>query len=857
MQTTPPLAASSSAAPMDIDNMSSFGQVQRWQALNACLGVTTDLTPAAALPNTRDQRNKLMELLHGAHAAEASPSKEAQENGADILARLELTTSQEGVRDFEEVGAKLLRTMINEITSKEQIARLQDALAQAQSAAARPAPAEAAARPRAELSANQVADLEASLASAPALPVGADPIQSRFDALMRARVLKRAPCNFTPILLPNENQYQDEGILSMLKDHYKQVFTEPPGNPKRFPLGIVAGIPGIGKTRASLEYVRHAVQMTQASGHATTVVPIYVTYNSTTPFGSLDRVLGAGLSIAYRVLLSYINEDNFWNLPKVQEVAAAIGRVTLSEVLGIIAMHAMQYPPNLVQLQVAAAGSSSSSSSSSPALTTANPPRVMFVLILDEFQRALIHEGVAPEPRHPVSNKIDSPFLQSIVQAMVTCSIRSISPQTWHCTALFAGLTFVPLEELIRGSSHSLTRFPVPCLTFGQSVAYVKYYMETQRPTSWPQDFDITQDAVFQRVLMYASGHARSLEAICATLSTNAFVTYVASSNSKSLNASDAELFVKAIGSALENRVSSLNMQQIESTLVSALRCAVLVNPVVKDDSGHNLVEANSLGTIVESRLVLPMLIGYALVSRLERLYAQQAPSQPLPRHWKALKTLLDKSVPGEQYSLSLESACAAALALRLYSFALEYGSDVIRLKQLHQGARFADNSSIAHLEIPKPDPSSIELCDRGGKLGPFLPNCRLPGTVYHGMINNAAVDFYTFHEKLPDQDFQVVQAGDAKLYESTVYSKTEQATLVENSSKALNSADQDQSDASDAKSKYKLALSVFADGRVSIAPESLAENVFFVDQSNFRKYFPPLLWPMFDGLSLSLSLSL
>ncbi|KJE97296.1 hypothetical protein CAOG_009120 [Capsaspora owczarzaki ATCC 30864] len=410
------------------------------------------------------------------------------------------------------------------------------------------APAEAAARPRAELSANQVADLEASLASAPALPVGADPIQSRFDALMRARVLKHAGCNFTPILLPNENQYQDEGILSMLKDHYKQVFTLPPGNPKQFPLGIVAGIPGIGKTRASLEYVRHAVQMTQASGHATTVVPIYVTYNSTTPFGSLDRVLGAGLSIAYRVLLSYINEDNFWNLPKVQEVAAAIGRVTLSEVLGIIAMHAMQYPPNLVQLQVAAAGSSSSSSSSSPALTTANPPRVMFVLILDEFQRALIHEGVAPEPRHPVSNKIDSPFLQSIVQAMVTCSIRSISPQTWHCTALFAGLTFVPLEELIRGSSHSLTRFPVPCLTFGQSVAYVKYYMETQRPTSWPQDFDITQDAVFQRVLMYASGHARSLEAICATLSTNAFVTYVASSNSKSLNASDAELFVKAIG---------------------------------------------------------------------------------------------------------------------------------------------------------------------------------------------------------------------------------------------------------------------------------------------------------------------
>ncbi|XP_004341163.1 hypothetical protein CAOG_08288 [Capsaspora owczarzaki ATCC 30864] len=117
-------------------------------------------------------------------------------------------------------------------------------------------------------------------------------------------------------------------------------------------------------------------------------------------------------------------------------------------------------------------------------------------------------------------------------------------------------------------------------------------------------------------------------------------------------------------------------------------------------------------------------------------------------------------------------------------------------------------------------------------------------------MINNAAVDFYTFHEKLPDQDFQVVQAGDAKLYESTVYSKEDQAKLVENSSKALNSADQDQSDASDAKSKYKLALSVFADGRVSIATKSLAKNVFFVDQSNFRKYFPPLLGPMFDGLS-------
>ncbi|XP_004364609.1 hypothetical protein CAOG_01741 [Capsaspora owczarzaki ATCC 30864] len=153
----------------------------------------------------------------------------------------------------------------------------------------------------------------------------------------------------------------------------------------------MASMPRIGKTRASLEYLKHAVQMTRASGHDTRVVPIYVTYNRCTHFGVWDRALGADLSIAYRVLLEYASGNMSWPRDVVGNIAAAIGKVSLEDALDIIAMHAMQHKPNLDQLQCPG-DPSSSTSPSLPALNSSNPPKVMFVLILDEFQRALINK---------------------------------------------------------------------------------------------------------------------------------------------------------------------------------------------------------------------------------------------------------------------------------------------------------------------------------------------------------------------------------------------------------------------------------------------------------------------------------
>ncbi|KJE90436.1 hypothetical protein CAOG_01748 [Capsaspora owczarzaki ATCC 30864] len=149
--------------------------------------------------------------------------------------------------------------------------------------------------------------------------------------------------------------------------------------------------------------------------------------------------------------------------------------------------------------------------------------------------------------------------------------------------------------------------------------------------------------------------------------------------------------------------------------------------------------------------------------------------------------------------------------------------------------------------------------------------------------------------QKLPGQDFQVVQAGDAKLYDVQPFGKTHQAVLVNNSAEALKetglfdptietkpsgklkkknkqkttglassnakTSDADQAEVAETASaalasvpsvnltNVRLALGVFADGCARSAPSD-DDHVFFVDQSNYRKYFPPLLWPIYDGLS-------
>ncbi|KJE98309.1 hypothetical protein CAOG_08287 [Capsaspora owczarzaki ATCC 30864] len=643
--------------------------------------------------------------------------------------------------------------------------------------------------------------------------------------------------------------YNKEAILKQMSDHYEEVTKASADDRIAYPMGVIAGIPGIGKTRALFEYMRHAIECTQKSSTTTQVVPIFVTYNNKTLFGALDRALGGGASIAYRMLLSYAMPGAaYWEIEQASKVAKAIGNIGLKDALDIIAEHALQHTPDLSVF-----GLPSSTHQST------KPQRVMFVLAVDEFQRALTNSGHTSKPRDATTNKPDSPFFQAVFDALGKNSIRATA-SSWHSTALIAGLVYVPFENLVRTSSYTIVRFEVPSLTFQESEDWVKAFLERQKPTTPDAQAQLLlarkklpSDRAFQRVLIYASGHARSLERICKAIKS-------LSLESTFMQTSDLNMLMDAIDVAIAARTDSILRDQLEDILTASLLPPVLFRLVLD----RQALEQCNVGTVLRNAFIIPMPMAWTLLKRIDdKIKAlataiDQDPSlehrvdmaaglvrregRPMPAHLTALKQVIDKSLPTSQSPLSLEEACAAAYALRQHAFAAQSSTARISLGTFHDGARFADlppdAETAQNLMIPKPSGlEAIRWEAMEGQYDVFHRDLRTPGTVYFGLLNNAAADFFTLHQNAPGQNYQVVDAGDAKLYQSKDFTSTLQAERVKAVQAALSENWTEQP-------RPKLALGLFVDGHASAS--DIDPCVYYVDRANYRRYFPAVFWPIY-----------
>ncbi|KJE98356.1 hypothetical protein CAOG_008324, partial [Capsaspora owczarzaki ATCC 30864] len=564
-------------------------------------------------------------------------------------------------------------------------------------------------------------------------------IEALHNVLVTAQVL-RPDYVFTFEGCSGPEIYQDPQylVLKQLADHCAGVrrYIGHTTDRRYFPTMVFAGIPGIGKTRAMHEYFKFAY--TQQQGEEV-FVPLYVTYNNLTQFSPLDVALGGSLSIAYRVLLQYLVGGSYWSVDNVNRLRQVIGAVTLSEVLAIIALHAQKYPPNCRALGEAPVVDPATAAGQ----VTRRP--VMFVLALDEFQRSFGFPDTVLQPS-------PNPFFQNVFIALASAAIPAT--RFYHCTSLFAGLLYQPFAEVVIMSSFESNRVSLPPLTFEQSRSWLAGAVARTKATgwsaSWPAGYDPVTDETVLRLLIYVSGHPSSLIALFDALLKTSPTT---SAGQASIMALDLDFIRTEILHPLRDRVKDSPLQLIEKLLWCGLRSmpkVTLAVPFHYSVTPEELEQLyigsfNNAGTLV----LMSLPVVDALLQRLEKIFRDNIGKQP-PFWWKALRIVVNCSFASGKSSKSFETACAAAYALRLCTFAKYWPpSEETRLSDLHAGAAFATLSKLTDMKIKLPAPESIRLVDFTGKNQALQRADANVGHICYDQLHTACVDFWTVHDTL------------------------------------------------------------------------------------------------------------